>query len=656
MELTTSGDFLEFMTSNMEKGSVPKEDSIIDKNVLRGDDPILSKDKRPSPILKSYEKMRYTAIFKLFSKVFFDYKKKEVDGEGTFISEMKKKVAPPETETEKKGGFGSFLQMLMGGVLLVAAAIPTLIAAMFQKMGPLADTLKALGKGGLLAGLALLKSSFLKFFGTGTAALKFLKPFPIIGAIVNFYFAYQHFKNGEWVKGIYELVSGLANFIPVIGPFLSAGMDIAMIFLDKNGVFDEGGMLSKENAWSTIKGWASVIGNTIWEHALWLPVLGGIKRMGMAWDHFQSGNYGEGIKEVVKGILSFTNLAPLVTGYEVLAGFLSGKLSEEPKELNENSSWSDRMIEWIREKLNVLPWWVKKPLSWMGLIPDSMVEQDVKDPGLDDKKTNWFTNIKNWIKEKIALLPGAIKLALSFFGIGEGDDDHINMSDVEGAAKKGFEDTKNFVKDTWDKVKGPIGDGVTSIKNFAVDTWEKTKEFSENAWNSIKENAPKVWDSMKEFSGKVKDKLAEWIPKTVDIIDNAVDSSLEALKKIVTRIGTWLSAIFGGDSTGDMKNLAGSSSDNLQRVATQSSTLVTQSSTHTTYLKMLVDFDKKKIELLSTLVRIEERVLNKLSNIGGGRSNASHVNMDVPSFEQSSPMVPLYDNRNGFASSAYSLG
>lgn len=609
-----------------QKG-VPKDDAIIDKNILREGDPILSKNK-VSPILKSHEIRRLTSIFTLFSKVFLDYQKKEMlENKKSVAASAVKQVQPMPEKEEKKKGWLSLLSLLAGGVALVAGAIPMLVAAFFEKVGPLANILKAGGKTFFTAGWELIKRAFGKVF---TGGLKFFKKLPYIGALVDFYFAYEEFKAGRIAAGIMEIIIGLSNFVPVVGPALSIGLDILKVFMDSKGMFDEGGAFSNENAWGTIKKWASDIGKKIWDNALWLPILGGIKRFGMAKDAFSSGNHGEGLKQILLGVLSFTGAAGLIHGFEVLAGFLNGRLSQPPKELNEDSSWADRLVEWIRTKLDVLPWFIKKPLAWFGIIPDEMAGE----------APSSFTSITDGVKQ-------------------------------------GFEKTKQFIGGIWDKVKGPMGDSVETVRSFAVETWEKTKEFSANAWETTKEKTTMIWNSIKETStlawegmkiisnsfresiqnmtSKVKNVVSSWVPGVIDTIKGLADSAKELVKTVARTIGKWIAGLFSDDEKAEIEQRQ-KNQEAVQKVAANNTQIVKiYFENQTKFIQLLQDSSKKQIALLTELVSVEKMALTQLKNMSGKSSGGGSMNMSFPMPQSNKALVPVGDNRNGYMSSPYAL-
>ena len=458
--IVTIGRILNNLEKIQEERGVPNaQNTLVDNNIKNSS---LGK-KKESSSLSSSEKKKLSEVFSLFNQAFFAYQKKQTPDEApkTLISKLEKQTKPKEAapDTGKKKGFNllDFLLPLVGGVALIGAAIPTLIASLFAKVGFAGDAMKVLGKVGLIGGLKLLGKTFLKKF-----ALSALKKIPYIGGLISLGFAIKEFSAGRIIPGLLEMVSGLANFVPFVGPILSIGVDVLKAFLEKQGAFNEGGALSNANAWGTIKGWMSKIGQYISDNALYIPIVGTFKRFGMAWDAFGSGNWGEGLKQVLyglisivpgggflikgyewlssylssskeeqqaqineggvmgtikgwvssigqyisdnalylpiiggiqrfgmawdaftggnigegfkllgEGVLAFVGGGPLVSGFNMLAGWLLGGETEDTKSLSPDGSWKDRLKNWIKGKLHKLPAFLRKPLEWFGILDET---------------------------------------------------------------------------------------------------------------------------------------------------------------------------------------------------------------------------------------------------------------------------------------------
>lgn len=606
-----------------EKG-VPEAQQLTDRNISSAGSSSSGSPNAVKPTFSGNEKRRTNEFATLFSKIFFEQQKKNAPDlkPATIVSQAAKTPKVPEFGKQKeKSSWGSIMSLLVGGVALVGAAIPTIIASLFEKIGPLADSLKVLGKMGLTGGLKLLAKGMLKFF-----ALPVLKRLPVIGSLINFWFAYKEFKAGRYVPAIMELVAGIANFVPGVGTALSIGIDILKTFMDANGSFDEGGSFSNGNAWNTIKGWGSSIGDWIWKNALWIPVLGGIKRLGMAKDAFASGNMKEGLYQLGTGILSF-GPAPLVAGLELLLGMTSSQ-KEESKELKADNSWGTRLKKWIKDKLKDLPSWLKAPLEWFGILDST---DDISLGGLGDK------------------------------------------------AKQGLDGVKKFTTDAWDKIKGPMGDTVNTVSQFAQDTWSKTKDFAKDAWDKTKEQAPIIWESIKstsadawektkELSGvfshnikemaeKAKSKIDEWLPGIIDTVQGVVSNATKILKGIADRIGSWIGSLFSPEEGKQMQIMGNSKEEFFNNKNLEVAVAILQASNNQTqWLGMLYESAKEQVRLLGALVNVNTMSLQELKRMSGkSGSGDTSLNFSMPNQQSKVPLIPVGDNRNGYSSSPYAL-
>jgi hypothetical protein len=338
----------------------------------------------------------------------------------------------------------------------------------------------AFGKLGLMGSLKILAKSIAKKF-TKTV----LKRLPIIGGLIGLYYAYEAFKNGNIFKGIAELISALLNFIPGIGFMLSIGADLLIAWADSKGVFDKGGVLSPENGWNTLKSWMGIIGKTIMDNALYLPIIGTFKRLGMAYDAFKTGDVSEGLKQIGLGMITFfPGGGALIKGMEVLAGWMSASKEPEGK-FNKDNSWMGRMKKWIVSKLNDLPEFLKAPLRWFGIMDD---------------------------------------------------ESKIDAKPIIQGVKDGSKGIMAYVGGIWDKISPNIGKAVDSVSTFAQDVWENTKDFSNKAWEKAKEAGSWFKDSILEMANKTKTLVNDWIPKIIETITNITESAMSVLKNIASKI------------------------------------------------------------------------------------------------------------------------
>lgn len=78
------------------------------------------------------------------------------------------------------------------------------------------------------------------FKGGGKVGAKIVfKSIPVLGTLISFAFAYSRFKAGDTLGGFLEIAAGLSSMIPIIGPALSAGINIMLAIRDMTTTKEE---------------------------------------------------------------------------------------------------------------------------------------------------------------------------------------------------------------------------------------------------------------------------------------------------------------------------------------------------------------------------------------------------------------------------------
>ena len=138
-------------------------------------------------------------------------------------------------------------------------------------------------------------SKLLSFLGKG---LKFLKPVPILGSLISFYFAWDRFKKGDITGGVIEVISGVASLVPGVGTALSIGLDMINMYRDLSGKSED-----EVKTQTTPKTWLrdkmNSLGDFISENCYNWPVIGSLIR---AYEHFKSENWLDGINSLAHSI------------------------------------------------------------------------------------------------------------------------------------------------------------------------------------------------------------------------------------------------------------------------------------------------------------------------------------------------------------------
>jgi hypothetical protein len=609
---------------NMNESSQPGE-SLNDKNVLQSNNPS-DPNKKVKPTLTSSEQKRTTEIATIFAKTFLNYQKKMTPDTAlkTSISKITP-TTPNQNQIEDKAKPAKPGMAMMGILALLGGAGALLLGLLDD--GPFKGALKILSKIGISGGAKMFMkgaSGFLKtiskfitapfkavgkLFKGGIIAkmlsafkplLKVLKKIPLIGNIISIGFAISRFKKGDTIGGIIDTLSaltGLLYLIPggaIVALPLSIGLDILNAWLD---VKTAGAKDKNKAKGDILKDMVSGIGDWIEKNALWLPVIGGFKRWGMAIDEFKSGNIVEGLKQVGMGLFAFVGGSAIVKGIEALMGFFGGEKSEE-KDLTPNKNWFANFKKWLKERLKSLPYVLRKPLEWFGILDSegdvTFSSQDVKDGVMDafgkvrEFASGLWNDIWNGVKS-------------GFNWIGE------KFNSVYDKIKGAFESLMETISTGFENIKKFITGFISKITGYVKNLWPfgggDDKKTSESLTETQKESLKKSgWNTWKEYEN------SGWKYKT----NNDVTPTSEVKSVVVV-----------------------DKPDNLVK---------------------LNEIEKHKIKGIYDIRTITIEILKSINNMNSGGSNP----VILPISSQSSPgqsdnTVPMSINRGNYGSSPYSL-
>jgi hypothetical protein len=804
--IVTIGRILNNLEKIQEERGVPNaQNTLVDNNIKNSS---LGK-KKESSSLSSSEKKKLSEVFSLFNQAFFAYQKKQTPDEApkTLISKLEKQTKPKEAvpDTGKKKGFNllDFLLPLVGGVALIGAAIPTLIASLFAKVGFAGDAMKVLGKVGLIGGLKLLGKTFLKKF-----ALSALKKIPYIGGLISLGFAIKEFSAGRIIPGLLEIVSGLANFVPFVGPILSIGVDVLKAFLEKQGAFNEGGALSNANAWGTIKGWMSSIGAWIWDNALYIPIVGTFKRFGMAWDAFGSGDWKEGLKQVLYGLISIVPGGGfLIKGYEWLSSYLSSSKEEQQAQINEGGvmgtikGWISSIGQYISDNALYLPiiggikrfemawdafgsgnWgegfkqlglglitfvgggglikgieWISSYLSGskeeqqaqineggvMGTIKGwiSSIGQYISDNAMnlpiiggikrfgmawdaftggnigegfkllgegvlafvgggplvsgfnmlagwllggetEDTKSlspdgSWKDRLKNWIKGKLHKLPAFLRKPLEWFGIldetdkeagdnatvstpipkkenpnsnTEPEKNKLSFSKITDSTTSGLKKVDDTAGSMFSKITDSVGDGLNAVGDIAGGMFSSLKDLGKNAFDT----------AFKKFS-EISPELSKFAGDTVGKLSNTISTMLPDIKPTpsTTIPNNKYEKLTENNTTENLQN--DSNKYEMPKTYTRNETSQNKNEVQNNeaigigqIIERVSSNECKYLEALVNIGNLTLKEMRKTSSSGGEVSVIPQASPAAPTSNKN--RIPLIDNRIGYANSVYALG
>jgi len=618
---------------------VPQGQSIEDKNVLQGNNPS-DPNKRVTPTLNSNERKRTTEIASLFAKTFFEYQKKKTPDKA--IKTSIQKITPrqssraiPPPPSNKPGS-------ILVGILAMLGGAGALLLGLLTD-GPFKGILKILSKLSIQGGIKMLMagakafigtlSEFVtapfkvvrKLFGKGIMGkmLSFMKPLlkvlrriPLIGSIISIGFAISRFSGGDTIGGVIDVLSalsGLLNLIPggsIVAVPLSLGLDILNAWLD----IKTAGAKDKQGAKMDLLGdMAKSLGNWIWKNALWIPVIGGFKRMQMSWDAFKGGNIKGGLYQFGAALLSFGGLGPIVTGIEMLMGF--GEKKESDKSLSPKTGWFDGLKAWIKKKLKDLPYVLRKPLEWFGILEDD----------------------------------GSGELDAGF---------SKSMGD-------GYGKLKEFSGKTWESVSQSFS------KSF-----EWFKEKASTLWNSLPEAIGKSANWIADKFNGLTESFGKFFTSLSQQFEPAIDKIGKFLNEFVGKVVGWVKGLIsfgGGEETPGLSEAqksqkakeAGYSSWEEYKKAnwkwkgstpepTNPQSLMINSGNQQS-LEFLRNIGMTQIKIMGDIKVIAAQILKKMD---GGMGGGNNTNISIPSQSQPTPQssqISLNSNRGDYGSSAYAL-
>lgn len=634
-------------TINETRG-VPEGENISDKNVLQTGNS--NPNKKVKSSLSNEEQKKTKEVASIFAKTFFEMQRK-FQGDKALKTSVQKII--PNAKKLETGGRKSDLEMpkkgsMLGGILMLLGGAGALIMGLLTD-GPFKGALKILSKIGISGGIKMLMTAAKGMLGTFskfvTAPFKFagklmgkgfmgrivgalkplakiLKKIPLIGTIISIGFAISRFMDGDTVGGVIDVLSalaGLLNLVPggsIIAIPLTIGLDILNAWLDAKTA----GAKDKNSAKLDILGdMAKSIGNWIWDNALWLPVIGGFKRWGMAYDAFKGGNIMEGLKQFGLGILSFAGMGPIIMGIETLMGFFGDK--EEKKDLKPNTSWFGRIKEWVKNKLKKLPSFLKKPLQWFGIIDDSSESE----PNMESsKKIDYEKKIVEW------------------------------LSGLWGKITPMLENIGKWFSGLWEK-----------ISTWASGLWEKMTPFFEviAKWFSD------IWGKVKEFLGSdfmngiidsVKN-IASSVMSIVDTIFRTIKSIVEAAKATIGRFGKMFGAGDNKEVEENAKKMGWNSVEEYEKSGWKENPdkkkVGVIDEKRKKHVDDLVLIGREQIAILSDIRNIGMQTYKVLAGSSGGGSASPIIipNSGGGSKSKPSSQVSLNTSRGDYGSSPYAF-
>jgi hypothetical protein len=288
-------------------------------------------DKKPgkvSPTLTTQETSRYKKIFSIMKDVIDpgpEARKIETSTTGAVGGVSQMVSAGDDSKGGAGGGFN--LGKLLGiGALaagIIGAALMSLKDMITDKFLEFGEAILDFGSE-VASDIGKLPTMAAKL--AKVIPLKTLKFLPLIGSLLSFGFAWGHFKRGEYISGLWELVSGIANLFPGVGTVISVGMDLVKYMYEANAPVDPNtgkpmdfGAFLKMKA----KEFGSILMEKIKEGRI--PILSGAYRLGEAIGYFWSKDYKKGFEtlgEVLPAYLGMGDSKQMYTALSALASMI----------------------------------------------------------------------------------------------------------------------------------------------------------------------------------------------------------------------------------------------------------------------------------------------------------------------------------------------
>lgn len=611
-------------------------ESIKDRNVLKTES---SDPNKRIKRLSSAERIRTTEIATLFAKAFFEYKKKVVPD--TALETSIKKITPPplpSREDISKKPRGSVL----GGILALLGGAGALLLGLLTD-GPFKGALKMLSKIGITGGIKLLVNAAKGFISTLSRfitapfrmvgklfsggilkrILPALKPLTavlrrihLIGSIISIGFAISRFRNNDNVGGVIDVVSALAGLLYLVpgGAFvafpLTMGLDMLNAWLD----YKTAGAEDKQGAKiDLLKEMGVRIGKWFWDNADHFPILGGIRRFGLSWEAFKSGNIKEGLQQMGWGVLGLTGMGPMVHGIRALLGFFGDK-KEIEGDLSPDTSWYSRFREWIKSKLKDLPYVLRKPLEWFGILDE------------------------------------------------QGDATPM-LGSIQNVASKGLEGVSKFSESIWESTKS----GFSWIGEKTKNALPSIKSVVGGAWDMATDNAVKTFQWVGDGIGSIVSMASGILPSILDKIKSNIEKFGDIINNLISRVGSMISGLFsfGGDNSKQAEReskarRAGHSSWGeykqsgwAWKAENKTTPIITPTPKSAEAINHLAKIEMEQLKQLTNITTILMSISKKFPGMSGGAS----VSVNAPQIPSNggSNLIPMEISRSDYGSSPYSL-
>ena len=522
----------------------------------------------------------WNTIARIFAKNFIEATKKPDYGDEptAAVPAIIQQTAVVQEKTQE--GFFSKLMKFLLPVLALVGGIGLSIAALFQGPGVLGNTLNLVGKifatigqnyitkignkllslgDNFIKGLSGLAEGGLKLLGIGGGGslakmlggvaakiggflLKAAKFIPFIGSAVSFYFAYKRYQEGDYVGMGLEIASGILNLFGPLGFIASAIIDVINITRDFKTTKEERaaqgtGIFGK--MFGGIKEWFKANGMTILKS---LPFVGSILYF---WEAYNAGfTTPEGIKKTVTAFASILGAGPLVErAVNGLFSLFGEKEEEQPGQETPSpggKSFFQIAKEFVIKSISKLPYFLRKPLEWLGIIKSagSESEESWMSQGIDkskeagkqvlEKMSEFGSGIKDWF---VATLPGAKEAGKQVLE---------KMSEFGSGVKDWFVSTLPEAKEAGKQVLEKMSEFGSGVKGWFSEKISEGREKSQEIIANITKSGDAIFNAASDVAKNIRDN----VEKGIGVLKNTLVSVFNEMEETANKIIDWVKGIF----------------------------------------------------------------------------------------------------------------
>lgn len=569
-----------------EKGVPSSENKLALKNIIPSLGSTFNRSKRINPLLTSVEVARTYNTGLVLAKAFYDFniKRKPDKKSSTIVSDSNAtikqssqlKEVPKLNESlgiiasivvaiigisvliyKFLGPIGSFISKFIVKIPDILKNFSSLKTLISEKLLSLLDDLKTTKLGEMVTKItSKLKPGIITqmFNSIGSFVGKKLgvlfKRLPLIGALMSFTFAYMRWQEGKYITSILEVLSGIAN-LTVLGGFLpgaliSLAIDGVILLSDllssgdttaKTSGFVHGTKLAVKSLVMILKNTASVLGKKLLTGLKFIPFIGGVAGLALAYMRFKDGDWIAGTVELVAAIADFIPGAGNIVSTILDGGLLlydifrtKNSKKEESSKAGNNTSFADISKKYGQKLMDVL-WYVPgiSGILYIGRAASKFVKGDItggiKDLGL---------SIIGFVGGKG--LVDFLSFALGLFSSKSTKSDDITAKQVSFAdiISAGIVSMLSSFEDIFNNIVEWAKNTIAGVKQHLNEYNEKYNP-AYSAWETISgyEEKMTALNAENERNAKL---IAEARKKTVDANRKELDLEWDSKRK--ERLGT----------------------------------------------------------------------------------------------------------------------